>query len=226
MILKVILLIIISYLMGSIPFGYFFSKWFKGVDIRTLGSGNTGGMNVLTKVGILPGVLTGLCDIAKGLIPVLLAKKLGLNLWMVGAVALAPICGHNWPLFLSFQGGQGIATSLGAITPLLPLEVGLAILAGVIAGFLSGFLSLPGWFSSKRATGGFVGLTFFVVLVFVFELSWAPRVMVICWCIILLFKQIEGTVTRKGYMRELIVDVIAIFRSKLKPRAQRRESNE
>jgi len=205
------LLIIMGYLMGSIPSGYLFSKWFKGVDIRNLGSGNTGGANVFTQVGPLPGVLTGLCDIAKGLIPVLIAKGLGLNLWAIGFIALSPICGHNWSLFLNFKGGQGMATSLGAITPLLPLEVGIAIVVGLIAGFLSKFFSLPGWFKTKRAAGGFVGVALFFILVFVFEISWALRVMVIAWGIILLIKQIEGVVTRKGYMRELILGVASII---------------
>ena len=212
MILKAIFLIGGGYLLGSIPFGYIFSKLFKGVDIRKLGSGNVGGMNVFTKVGPLPGVLTGFCDVAKGFLPVLLAKKLGVSLWVIGAVALSPICGHNWPLFLSFQGGQGIATSLGAITPLLYREVGLAILVGVVVGFLSKPLSLPGWFSSGRAAGGFVGYTLFVVLVFILESSWVMRGMVIGLCGVLLIKQIEGVITRRGYMRELIVSLSSLFK--------------
>lgn len=108
-----IVMIILAYLLGSIPFGFVIGK-LKGVDVRKYGSGNIGTSNVARTLGKKAAILTLLGDGLKGLILVLLAKVLLENeIWVV-AVGLAAIVGHNWSLYLKFKGGKGVTTTYGA----------------------------------------------------------------------------------------------------------------
>jgi acyl phosphate:glycerol-3-phosphate acyltransferase len=126
-----ILLIAVGYGLGSIPTGLLMARWQADVDIRQHGSGNIGMTNVLRAVGKGAAILTLLGDLAKGLIPVLLACAWLTSPWTIGLVALAAIVGHIYPLFAGFHGGKGVATSLGAFIPLLPGP--LLIACGVFA---------------------------------------------------------------------------------------------
>jgi len=147
-----ILLIAVGYGLGSIPTGLLIARWQAGVDIRQHGSGNIGMTNVLRAVGKGAAVLTLAGDLAKGLIPVLLACAWLTSPWTIGLVALAAIIGHTYPLFASFQGGKGVATSLGAFIPLLPgpLLIVCVVFAACVAfrrqvsvGSLAAAASLP-----------------------------------------------------------------------------------
>ncbi len=121
-IIILILTIIISYLLGSIPTSYIFGKIFKGVDIREHGSGNVGATNVYRVIGKLPGLIVLALDIVKGLLPVTLFSAYLLNRGvntdretlqvLMGAAVIA---GHIWPIFLRFKGGKGVATAAGVI---------------------------------------------------------------------------------------------------------------
>jgi acyl phosphate:glycerol-3-phosphate acyltransferase len=115
-----VLLLAIGYGLGSIPVGLLIARWQKGVDIRQHGSGNTGMTNVLRAVGKGAAVLTLVGDLAKGLIPVLLARAWLTSPWAIGLVALAAVVGHAYPVFAGFHGGKGVATTLGIFIPLLP----------------------------------------------------------------------------------------------------------
>ena len=115
-----ILLLALGYVLGSIPTGLLIARWQKGVDIRRHGSGNIGMTNVLRAVGKGAAALTLVGDLAKGLIPALLARAWLTSPWAIGLVALAAIAGHMYPLFAGFHGGKGVATTLGAFIPLLP----------------------------------------------------------------------------------------------------------
>jgi acyl phosphate:glycerol-3-phosphate acyltransferase len=115
-----VLLIVVSYGLGSIPTGLLIARWQKGVDIRQHGSGNIGMTNVLRAVGSGAAALTLMGDLAKGLIPVILARTWLTSPWVIGLVALAAVVGHMYPLFADFHGGKGVATTLGAFIPLLP----------------------------------------------------------------------------------------------------------
>jgi glycerol-3-phosphate acyltransferase PlsY len=147
-----ILLIAVGYGLGSIPTGLLIARWQAGVDIRQHGSGNIGMTNVLRAVGKGAAVLTLAGDLAKGLIPVLLARAWLTSPWTIGLVALAAIIGHMYPLFAGFQGGKGVATSLGAFIPLLPgpLLIACVVFATCVAfrrqvslGSLAAAASLP-----------------------------------------------------------------------------------
>ena len=119
--------IILSYLMGAVPVGLIVSKLFRGVDIREHGSGNIGFANSLRVLGVLPGVIVLLGDVAKGVIPVLFISRLG----AIQTNALTPyiqelcggfaIIGHIWTVFLKFRGGKGVTTSLGVFLGVYPL---------------------------------------------------------------------------------------------------------
>jgi glycerol-3-phosphate acyltransferase PlsY len=115
-----VLLIAVGYGLGSIPTGLLIARWQKGVDIRQYGSGNIGMTNVLRAVGKRAAALTLVGDLAKGLIPVLLARAWLISPWAIGLVALAAVVGHMYPLYAGFHGGKGVATTLGAFISLLP----------------------------------------------------------------------------------------------------------
>lgn len=115
-----ILALAIGYLIGALPFGIVMTKLVLGIDIRKVGSGNTGTSNVTRALGIGYGFINAVLDISKGIVPVLIARSMGLNLaWQCG-VSLAAVIGHNWPIYTMFKGGKGIATSFGALVVLEP----------------------------------------------------------------------------------------------------------
>jgi glycerol-3-phosphate acyltransferase PlsY len=121
------LVLLIAYLLGSIPFGLLLVKAIGGPDIRTTGSGNIGAANVTRTAGFLPGILMLALDAAKGYAAVWLAARwTGGNIrWMMAAAILAVI-GHMFPLWLGFSGGKGVATGLGVFIPICPPAVAAA----------------------------------------------------------------------------------------------------
>ena len=121
--------IIVGYLIGAIPTGLIVVRLLTGEDIRRHGSGNIGTVNVLRVAGTGTAVVVLAVDILKGLVPVMLAVRMGLPAWTVVAGGLAAIAGHNWSVFLKFQGGKGIATSFGV---LLALSWPAAAVAGAV----------------------------------------------------------------------------------------------
>ncbi len=111
-----------AYLLGSVPTGLLLGKLY-GIDVRNEGSGNIGATNLYRTVGRKVGIMTLLGDCLKGMIPVLLAWKLGLIEPMQAWVGLAAFCGHVFSIFLLFKGGKGVATALGVYLALAPLAV-------------------------------------------------------------------------------------------------------
>lgn len=129
-----ILLIFLSYLIGSIPFGYLVGKYFKKIDIREYGSGNIGGSNALRVMGAKYALMVLAGDCLKGLFTVLLAREMtNENLIFYLVIGSFAIIGHNWTIFLGFRGGKGIATTFGVVLAFYPL---LAIIAALIWGII------------------------------------------------------------------------------------------
>jgi len=122
-----ILAIMLSYLLGAVPFGLIFSNVFSNVDVRKVGSGNIGATNVLRAAGKTAALLTLLADALKGFLPVLVVKLLFHNDYVTVLTGAAAILGHNFPVYLKFRGGKGVATSYGVILVVSPL-IGLIIL--------------------------------------------------------------------------------------------------
>lgn len=118
-----IIWIIVSYFVGSIPFSYIL-PYIKGVDVRKVGSGNVGGTNALRAGGPVIGFVSMFLDIFKSFIVVLIARLLGFDLiWILLAGTFA-IIGHDYPIYMKFKGGKGVASTLGfvfAVNPLIAL---------------------------------------------------------------------------------------------------------
>lgn len=127
MVIQFILLTVAAYLVGSIPTAYLVAKWRRGIDIRKYGSGNVGASNVKATVSGRWSIAVTIFDIGKGALVVWLARILGLGEAQQIAIGLAAIIGHNWTVFLNFNGGRGIFTSLGVIIMLSP-KIGLIAL--------------------------------------------------------------------------------------------------
>jgi len=135
-------LTLVSYLLGSIPFGLLIAKT-KGVDIREQGSGNIGATNVLRCLGKPLGITCFVLDVLKGYLPSAFFPNLGNCAPEFGILfGAAAILGHNFPVFLKFKGGKGVATSAGVLLGIAPLAVGLGILTWAIVFFVSGYVSL------------------------------------------------------------------------------------
>jgi glycerol-3-phosphate acyltransferase PlsY len=137
----IILGIIISYFIGSIPTAFIFGRISKGIDIRQYGSGNVGATNALRVLGKGPGIMVLILDILKGLVAVLFlgnfvlakAKMVGIPDEILRTLlGLSCISGHNWTIFLRFKGGKGVATTLGVLLGLAVKISGLKIVLGLV----------------------------------------------------------------------------------------------
>jgi acyl phosphate:glycerol-3-phosphate acyltransferase len=114
------LAVIVSYLLGAVPFGLLFSRLFSNVDVRTVGSGNIGATNVLRAAGKRAAALTLLADCFKGLLPVLAVQFLFHDDTLASLSGAAAVLGHNFPVYLGFKGGKGVATSYGVVLATVP----------------------------------------------------------------------------------------------------------
>ncbi|HEY8410721.1 MAG TPA: glycerol-3-phosphate 1-O-acyltransferase PlsY [Pyrinomonadaceae bacterium] len=121
--MRPLLVIIIAYLLGSIPFGYLIVRRRVGDDIRHSGSGGTGATNVSRRAGKAAGILTLVLDALKGSAAVLIAKTVVGNDWVIAAAAIAVLVGHIFPVWLGFRGGKGVATGAGVFLVLAPVAV-------------------------------------------------------------------------------------------------------
>ena len=152
-----LILVILAYLLGSIPFGLLLAKA-KGIDIRKVGSRNIGATNVARCVGKAYGITTLALDFMKGFIPILLYRLLfGLDKGdpLPGLVGLASVLGHCFSIFLLGKGGKGVATAAGVVVALSPKAflgtLAIFIIAVKLSGFVSvgsllGSFSAPIWF--------------------------------------------------------------------------------
>ena len=125
-----VFLILLAYLLGSIPTGYLVGKYLRGIDIREHGSGSTGATNVLRTLGKKAGISVLVIDMLKGMLGIALVKALYLNsanplppdwqAWLILATGLAAVIGHSKSIFLNFDGGKSVATSLGVLLIMSP----------------------------------------------------------------------------------------------------------
>jgi len=128
-----IIVVIVSYLLGSIPFGYLIVRKKVGADIRETGSGGTGATNVSRRAGKAAGIYTLVLDALKGAVAVVWAVVLvgssSHSAWIVTAAAIAVIVGHIFPVWLKFRGGKGVATGVGVFLMLAPIAL---VCAGIL----------------------------------------------------------------------------------------------
>ncbi|MBF0315885.1 MAG: glycerol-3-phosphate 1-O-acyltransferase PlsY [Oligoflexia bacterium] len=147
MILEIIILLL-SYLFGAIPFGFLLTKKYAAKNILELGSGNIGSSNVRRIAGKKLSLITQVLDMAKGFLPVLMIKILEAfdsTLFSKGFIfytAFASILGHNFSIFLKFKGGKGVNTTLGSFLLLTPLPVVTAGLVHLLVKKISPYVSV------------------------------------------------------------------------------------
>lgn len=137
-------LLILAYLLGSIPTAVWVSKWFFDVDVRTLGSGNAGATNVARTLGWRAALPVVLVDVGKGALaaglPSLLLERA--PAWLPLACAGAAVLGHTFPVFAGFSGGKGVATAGGALLVLAPVLMGIAAGVWVLSVCITRIVSL------------------------------------------------------------------------------------
>lgn len=131
---------LLAYLIGAIPFGYIIVRWGYKIDLLNIGSGSIGATNVYRALkDITPrakylSILTILLDSTKGLLVVLVAKIMGLSFETQWAIAILAVLGHCFSPYLGFNGGKGVATTIGSVILLVPFEGSLGLLAWFIVG--------------------------------------------------------------------------------------------
>ena len=146
--LKLLTMVLISYLAGSIPTAIIYGKLTRGIDIRQHGSGNAGATNVFRVLGWKAGVLVLLIDMAKGLVATLWIYKIGTGSF-IGApellkilAGLSAVFGHIWTVFAGFKGGKGVGTGAGMIIGLVPGAVLVAVVVFVLVVAITRWVSL------------------------------------------------------------------------------------
>lgn len=175
MAMTVIVTAVAAYLIGSINFAVIFAKAFMKRDVRELGSGNAGATNVMRNAGVLPGVLTFLCDALKGFVACymgsIIFEYIGqsgaeLGKGIVGAYLCGTACmlGHVFPFFFGFRGGKGAATSVGIFLVCCPVAIISALGVFILTVIISKYVSL----------GSVLGAATVVVLAIIFADSTAP----------------------------------------------------
>ena len=160
-----VLVIGAAYVIGGIPWGVVIARLTGGPDPRTIGSGRTGGANVMRALGPRLALVSGLLDVGKGIVAVLLAIAVGGGLGLEIAAALAAIIGHSRSIWIGFAGGRGIAPAFGTLVVIAPIAALIVIPTFVIVLLVGRYSSL----ASLTATA--VGALVVIVLVVAFGLS-------------------------------------------------------
>jgi len=147
--MRAVVVVIVAYLIGSIPFGYLIVRLTGRGDVRETGSGGTGATNVSRRAGKAAGLLTLVLDAAKGAFAVLVAgvalnqQRATINVrWVVAAAAVAVIVGHIFPVWLKFRGGKGVATAAGAFFMAAPFALLCAGIVFVVVAAITRYVSL------------------------------------------------------------------------------------
>lgn len=149
--------VVAAYLLGSIPVGLLVVRALKGQDIRSIGSGRTGGTNAFRAGGIVAGIMTGIGDMAKGIGAVNIARLLLPGDPILEALcAVAAVAGHNWPVYIGFRGGAGTAPNVGAAMALWPLSAAILIPLTPALLFATGYASVTSTLISLAIVAIFV----------------------------------------------------------------------
>ena len=179
--LAYLLVVVISYFMGTISCAYLISKYVFSTDIRQYGSKNPGTTNMLRTFGKKAGAITLIGDYLKGtlavLISIFLAKKMGLDPDLAKYIsAIAVVCGHNWSIFMRFRGGKGVATSYGAMLAISPLMTLASMVFYIIILLVTRYVSVASMlgvclfpilmFMTKDMSGVWVGILLSVSVVY------------------------------------------------------------
>ncbi len=138
----IVVLMIVAYILGSIPNALWIGKVFKGIDVREHGSKNTGSTNAARVLGAKLGILTLILDISKGAIPTLIASMLLDSSISVILVGICAILGHSFSIFMKFKGGKAVATTVGVFIVLVPGAILLAAIVFFLVFGITRYVSL------------------------------------------------------------------------------------
>ncbi|MFA5499671.1 MAG: glycerol-3-phosphate 1-O-acyltransferase PlsY [Candidatus Omnitrophota bacterium] len=170
--------VVTAYLIGSLPTGFLMTRIFKGVDIRGAGSKNVGATNVYRVAGKLPGLLTLIIDIGKGIFVVTVITSVYYSflgevdyIFFKCLLGLIAICGHIWSVFLKFKGGKGVATTIGVAGILAPIPLALSLAVWLIVFIPTNYVSL--------------GSLFFGLSLPIFSLVFNEPFYVVVFCVII-----------------------------------------
>ena len=174
---------VIGYLLGSLPFSIWVTRYVKNVDVRDAGSGHATTTNTIRQAGFGWGALVLILDIAKGFIPTYLALQFTDSPWVIAITAASVVIGHCWPLFAQFRGGMGLATFGGALLAVywfaFVIGLGLLLLLTITihhsarASVATGLLIAPVfWLFNLRGLELWIALTGGLVIAFRFLIDW------------------------------------------------------
>jgi acyl-phosphate glycerol 3-phosphate acyltransferase len=190
-----IFFVILSYLIGSVCFGYVFAKILKKKDFGK--KDLPGAAGTFRQYGYKVGILTGFLDALKGAVPPLLAKFLGLDDMLVVALAcIAVIVGHNWPVFFKFRGGGGLAPTLGVSAVLIPIEFAIAFPSAVALGFIYRYTLRKRLKFHPNVVGGGFGVLLLPILAFIYKEPWP---VIAAFAIIFIIIAVKGPILSKIY---------------------------
>jgi glycerol-3-phosphate acyltransferase PlsY len=192
-------IVIFAYLIGSIPFGIIVTRIWRGIDIREHGSRNAGFTNVFRVIGPMPAIIVLILDITKGVTAVLLLPKIHFDaIWLSSIdlkilAAFFVILGHVFPIFAGFRGGKGIATGLGSLISIIPLEVSLALLIFILVVAITRYVSL-----------GSLMATSFVLVALLFERYYLKQVVPIQLVLMIVFLTCFVFFNHRGNIKRLL----------------------
>lgn len=182
--IKNVLLVFFGYISGSFPPAYITVKLFKNKDIREIGSGNVGAMNVLRNVDANLGIITGILDVVKGFIPVYLANRYSIIQWIPLLVVVVAVVGHNWSIFLNLTGGKGAATTFGALLALsLNSNFNLLVLIPSIIGLILALIFFRDFY-----IGALLAYLVSPFSFLYFRKSWVEAILILILAIIVIYK--------------------------------------
>jgi glycerol-3-phosphate acyltransferase PlsY len=178
-----ILLPLLGYLLGSLPFSIWVTRFVKNVDVRDSGSGHATTTNTIRQAGFGWGALVFILDLAKGFLPTYLAVRFSGETWVIALTGALAVVGHCWPVFAGFRGGMGLATTGGALLAVNPLAFlicfGLLLLLVLTvrhsarASVFAGILAAPAlWLLNIRDTALWVALGAGIVIAVRFLIDW------------------------------------------------------
>lgn len=181
--LSSLILPLLGYLSGSLPFSVWVTRYARQVDVREAGSGHATTTNTIRQAGFGWGALVAILDVAKGFIPTLLASKYSNETWVVVLTSACAVAGHCWPLFARFRGGMGLAAFAGALFAVnwFSVVIGLGLLLtlllilrhGARASVLTGILITPlFWLFKLRGVEMWIALACGLVIAYRFLIDW------------------------------------------------------
>ena len=164
-----IIVVVISYLIGNLSFAYILGKLLVKKDVRDYGSGNSGATNAIRAFGAKIGVMAFVGDVLKGVVAVLIGKMIcgEMGGYLAGA---SVIIGHNWPAFLQFKGGKGVATTAGVMLIINPFVSLVCLIVGLIIMFFTRMVSL----------GSIIGMSLAPLIILIFVRPFNIQLFIFC----------------------------------------------